>query len=165
MTQPHDSEWIENVTLAELGRAKKIVVDKDLLRLKEFKIALSSNEENYRDRIVDLLAKGGVQPPYKAELMEVLKINQKQVSDILNILAKEKSIIRISDSLYLSAASYEGMMTLLKTFFSNKSELTVAEFRDILKTSRKYALPFLEYLDSNGITLRTGDVRKLILKP
>jgi selenocysteine-specific elongation factor len=97
-------------------------------------------------------------------MMEVLKINQKQVSDILNILVKEKSIVRISDSLYLSAASYEAMMTLLKTFFSNKSELTVAEFRDILKTSRKYALPFLEYLDSSRITLRTGDVRKLILR-
>jgi selenocysteine-specific elongation factor len=40
----------------------------------------------------------------------------------------------------------------------------VAEFRDLLKTSRKYALPFLEYLDSKRVTLRTGDVRKLILK-
>ena len=83
----------------------------------------------------------------------------------MNILAKEKSIVRVSDSIYLSAASYEEMISLLKTFFSKKSEITVAEFRDILKTSRKYALPFLEYLDSNGMTLRTGDVRKLILKP
>ncbi len=40
----------------------------------------------------------------------------------------------------------------------------MAEFRDMLKTSRKFALSFLEYLDSNRITLRTGDVRKLILK-
>jgi selenocysteine-specific elongation factor len=143
----------------------KVVVDKDLLRLKEFKIALSTNEEAHRSKIMDLLVQGGFQPPDKAELMEVLKINQRQVSDILNILAKEKSIVRISDSLYLSAASYGGMMTLLKTFFSKKPELTVAEFRDILKTSRKYALPFLEYLDSNRITLRTGDVRKLILRP
>lgn len=142
----------------------KIVVDKDLLRLKEFKIALSTDEETYRSKIMDLLVQGGFQPPDKAELMEVLKIDQRQVSDILNILAKEKSIVRISESLYLSAASYEGMITLLKTFFLKKSELTVAEFRDILKTSRKFALPFLEYLDSNRITLRTGDVRKLILR-
>jgi selenocysteine-specific elongation factor len=143
----------------------KIVVDKDLLRLKEFKIALSTNEETCRTRIMDMLVQGRFQPPEKAELMDALKINQKQISDILNILAKEKSIVRISDSLYLSAESYEAMMSLLKSFFSKKSELTVAEFRDILKTSRKYALPFLEYLDSNRITLRTGDVRKLILKP
>jgi len=42
--------------------------------------------------------------------------------------------------------------------------MTIAEFRDILNTTRKYALPFLEYLDSNKITLRVGDIRKFLLK-
>ncbi|MFZ2198399.1 MAG: selenocysteine-specific translation elongation factor [Thermodesulfovibrionales bacterium] len=143
---------------------KNITVDKDLVRLKDFRIALSTNEEANRSKIIEMLEKGGFQPPSKAEITEALKIDQKQVSDILNILSKEKSIVRISDSLYLSAAAYESMISSLKAFFSNKSEITVAEFRDILKTSRKFALSFLEYLDSNRITLRTGDVRKLILK-
>lgn len=143
---------------------KNITVEKDLVRLKEFRIALSTNEEANRSKIIDLLEKGGFQPPSKSEITEILKIDQKQVSDILNILSKERSIVRISDALYLSAASYESMISSLKAFFANKSEITVAEFRDILKTSRKFALSFLEYLDSNRITLRTGDVRKLILK-
>lgn len=143
---------------------KNITVDKDLVRLKDFRIALSTNEEANRSKIIEMLEQGGFQPPSKAEITEVLKIDQKQVSDILNILSQEKSIVRISDSLYLSAASYESMISSLKAFFLNKSEITVAEFRDILKTSRKFALSFLEYLDSNRITLRTGDVRKLILK-
>ena len=52
----------------------------------------------------------------------------------------------------------------LKGFFAKKKEMTVGEFRDILGTSRKFALPFLEYLDSNRITIRVGDVRKLLLK-
>jgi selenocysteine-specific elongation factor len=143
---------------------KNITVEKDVVRLKEFRIALSTNEEANRSKIIDLLEKGGFQPPSKSEITEILKIDQKQVSDILNILSKEKSIVRISDALYLSAASHESMISSLKAFFSNKSEITVAEFRDILKTSRKFALSFLEYLDSNRITLRTGDVRKLILK-
>jgi selenocysteine-specific elongation factor len=150
-----------NFVLSGFGN---IIVEKDLLRLKDFKIALSTNEETYRSKIIDLLAQGGFQPPAKAEIMEVLKISQKQATDILNILAKEKRIVRISDSLYLSAASYEGMISLLQTFFSKKAELTISEFRDMLNTSRKYALPFLEYLDSNRVTLRTGDVRKLIRK-
>ena len=143
---------------------ENIIVEKDLVRLKEFRIALSTSEETSRVKIIDMLDKAGFQPPLKAEIIEILKSDQKQVSDILNILTKEKSIVRINDTLYLSASSYESMMSLLRTFFSKKSEITVAEFRDLLKTSRKYALPFLEYLDSNRTTLRTGDVRKLILK-
>lgn len=143
---------------------KNIIVEKDLVRLKEFSIALSSNDETLRLKIIDIIGKGGFQPPVKSEIIEALKIDQKQCSDILNILVKENGIVRISDSLYLSVASFENMLSLLKAFFSKKSEMSVAEFRDILKTSRKYALPYLEYLDSNRITLRTGDARKLILK-
>jgi selenocysteine-specific elongation factor len=56
------------------------------------------------------------------------------------------------------------MIALLKDFYSKKNEMTVAEFRDILGTTRKFALPFLEYLDSSKITLRIGDVRKFMLK-
>ncbi|MDH4230906.1 MAG: selenocysteine-specific translation elongation factor [Nitrospirota bacterium] len=143
---------------------KSIIVDKDLVRLKDFRIALSGSEETYRTKIIDMLEKGGFQPPAKGEMAEMLKIDQKQFSDILNILTKEKAIVRINESLYLSAAAYESMLSLLKNFFSGKTEITVADFRDLLKTSRKYALPFLEYLDASRVTLRTGDVRKLIRK-
>jgi selenocysteine-specific elongation factor len=147
-----------------LPRFNNISVDKDLIRLKEFRIALSSNEEAFRSKIIDLIAKGGFQPPSKNEIADILKISQKQLSDILNILVKEKVIVRITDSLYLSASAYEELLSVLTGFFSKKSELTVAEFRDLLNTSRKYALPYLEYLDSHRITVRTGDFRKFLLK-
>lgn len=147
-----------------LPRFRNIIVDKDLMRLKDFKISLSSNEEAFRTKIIDLIAQGGFQPPSKNEMEEILKISQKQLSDILSILVKEKVLIRITDSLYLAAGVYEELLSALSRFFSEKSELTVAEFRDLLNTSRKYALPYLEHLDSNRITLRTGDTRKFLLK-
>ncbi len=141
-----------------------IIVEKNLIMLKDFKITLSSSEEAYKTRILDLLEKSMFQPPTKTELSASLIMEQPLISDILNILSKEGSVVRINDTLYLSASSYENMLSLLRDFFSKKSELTVAEFRDLLGTTRKYALPFLEYLDSINITIRTGDVRKLILK-
>ncbi len=61
-------------------------------------------------------------------------------------------------------SNYTKMLDGLKSFFSAKNEMTVGEFRDILKTSRKFALPFLEYLDSNKITLRVREVRKFLKK-
>jgi selenocysteine-specific elongation factor len=39
--------------------------------------------------------------------------------------------------------------------------MTAAEFRDILGTSRKYAVPLLEWLDVHGVTIRNGDFRTL----
>jgi selenocysteine-specific elongation factor len=39
--------------------------------------------------------------------------------------------------------------------------MTASEFRDLLGTSRKYAVPMLEWLDAHAITIRSGDYRTL----
>jgi len=147
-----------------LASLKELVVDKDLLRLKDFTIALSGAAEAHKAKIIDLLTKGGFLPPLKTEMAEALKMDQKQINDILNILAKERSVVRVNESIYLSATAYDKMISALKSFYAKKPELTVAEFRDLLNTSRKFALPFLEHLDAARVTLRVGDARKLLLK-
>jgi selenocysteine-specific elongation factor len=143
---------------------KDIVLDKELVRLSTFKAALSGGDETVQTRILDLLEKAGFQPPTKEELSQSLKIDQKRFADILKLMSKEGSLIRINESVYLTSTTYKQMIENLRSFFSRKPDMTVAEFRDVLQTSRKYALPFLEYLDSNKITMRVGDVRKLLLK-
>ncbi len=147
-----------------LASLKDVIVDKDLLRLKTFKVALSGAAEAHKAKILELLTKGEFQPPTKQDMAESLKMDQKQITDILNILSKDRSVVRVNESIYLSAVAYDKMMHTLKTFFAKKPELTVAEFRDLLNTSRKYALPFLEHLDAAKVTLRLGDARKFLLK-
>jgi selenocysteine-specific elongation factor len=115
-------------------------------------------------KIIDILEKGGFQPPTKEEMAETLKLDQKRFDDILKLMAKEVSLVRISESMYVTSSVYNKMIENLRNFFSKKPEMTVAEFRDVLNTSRKYALPFLEYLDTHKITLRVGDIRKFLLK-
>ncbi len=141
-----------------------VLVEKDLVRLRDFKVALSSSEEEFRVKVVELLNKGGFQPPMKEEISSSLKIEPKRLTDILSFMSKEGKVIRVSESLYLSAPVYSEMISLLETFFGKKPEMTVSEFRDLLHTTRKYALPLLEFLDSQKVTLRTGDVRKLLLR-
>jgi selenocysteine-specific elongation factor len=141
-----------------------IVMEKEIIRLKTFSTVLSQAEETLKPRILDLLQKNEFQPPSKEELSQALKLDQKHLSDILKLLGKEGSLIRISDSMYLTSSAYNRMIADLRNFFSKKPEMTVAEFRDILGTTRKYALPILEYLDSSKVTLRVGDIRKLLLK-
>jgi selenocysteine-specific elongation factor len=86
------------------------------------------------------------------------------VGDILKILVKEGKIVRINDSIYLTSENTDVLQEKVKEFFSRKPEMTVAEFRDLLDTSRKFALPYLEYLDAAKVTIRVGEVRKLLKK-
>lgn len=156
---------VKNGSFSELlSMINEVVVEKEVLRLRDFSVSATKIDEGIKAKIIDTLERSGFQPPFRMELSNSLSINEKEITDILKLLAKEGSIVRINDFLYLSKNNFEKMIDLLKGFFSKKAEMTVSEFRDMLNTSRKYALPILEYLDSNRITLRVGDVRKLMLK-
>jgi selenocysteine-specific elongation factor len=146
-----------------LSSLEAVVVDKDVVRLKEVIVA-SSVASQSSEKILQLLEKARFQPPSREELSESLTMDPKALGDLLKLMSKEGSVVRINDSLYVAGSAFKEMISLLRSFFAKKPSMTVAEFRDILDTTRKYALPFLEYLDSNKITLRVGDVRKFLLK-
>jgi selenocysteine-specific elongation factor len=100
----------------------------------------------------------------RLELAKSVSIQTGEAGELLKIMASENTLVRINDSLYIPMTSHSEMMKRLQNFFDKKKDMSVAEFRDVLGTSRKYAIPFLEYLDSNKITLRVGEVRKFLKK-
>lgn len=147
-----------------ISSMKTVVLDKEMVRAAEFKISLSEADEGAQKKLLNALEQAGFQPPSRDDLSQSLSISLKQLDDILKLMVKQGSVVRISDSIYISGTAHKKMLDCLRDFFSKKPELTVAEFRDLLGTSRKYALPFLEYLDLQKITMRVGDVRKFLLK-
>lgn len=147
-----------------LAAVREAVVEKDLVRSAGFKVALSEDRETGRKQVLEYLDKGGFQPPFLKEISASLKMPEREVADLLRLLARNDSAKRINDSLYMSDKSYNEMLEKLRGFFREKPDMTVAEFRDLIGTTRKYALPILEHLDSARVTLRKGDVRKFLLK-
>ena len=147
-----------------LGQVKDIAVEREIVRLKTFRISLSEDKKELKDKIMQALNKASFQPPSKEELANAISIRTEETGELLKIMASEKTLVRINDSLYIPMSNYTSMIEKLDNFFSAKKEMTVGEFRDLLGTTRKYALPFLEYLDSNKITLRVGEIRKFLAK-
>lgn len=148
---------------ALLSAIKDIAAEKDIVHLRDFRAA-STDESLISSGIISVLEKARFQPPSKEEVSEALNVPIKTVTDMLKLLSKEGKLVRINDSMYITASVHTEMLGILRSFYAGHPSMTVAEFRDLLGTSRKYALPFLEYLDSNKMTLRVGDVRKLLLK-
>lgn len=147
-----------------ISSMKDVVIDKDLLRSASFKATLSEVDKGIETKIISMLEQAGFQPPLKEELLTALKMQPKQLDDILKLMTKEGKLVRINETIYITKIVYDKMLAMLKDFYNKKKEMTVAEFRDVLGTSRKYALPFLEYLDTQRITMRVGDVRKFLVK-
>lgn len=147
-----------------ISSSPEFAVENELIRLGSFKVALSEEEGGIKGKILARLDEKKFQPPTVEELASMFGMDIKRIKDILRLMAAEGTAVRMIDSIYISSGAYETMLGLLRGFFDKKPEMAVSEFRDLLSTTRKYALPFLEYLDSNKITLRVGDVRKSLLK-
>jgi len=69
-------------------------------------------------------------------------------------------LARVSQELTFTTRQLEALRAKLATHFGRKGTLTVAEFKDLARVSRKYAVPLLEHSDRVGWTVRLGDERK-----
>jgi len=143
-----------------ISTAKGIIIEKEIVRLATFRPVLTPFDDAVKTAVLELLEKSGTQPPEIEELCRVFQVEQKHLSDILKLMVREGSVIKINNTLYITYSVYRKAMENLKSFFSKKSDMTIKEFKDTFPTSRKYAIHFLEYLDSVKFTKRVGDVRK-----
>jgi len=70
--------------------------------------------------------------------------------------------VQVSDDVIFKADTYEEMVDKVKKDLKENGTITVADVRDKFKTSRKYALALMEHLDAVGVTVREGDLRRLV---
>jgi selenocysteine-specific elongation factor len=99
------------------------------------------------------------QIPDWSEVLRQAGIDEKSGSQLLQYLIRSQKLISIGGDLYLWHSLFNDLINKLAEWFEEENELTVAQFRDYLNTSRKIAVPLLEFLDAAKYTSRTGDVR------
>ncbi len=81
--------------------------------------------------------------------------------EVLEYLVESGRLVRLSEDVLLEAEAYHQAVEAVRRLIEERGAATVAEVRDRLATSRKYALALMEHLDSIGVTVRDGDVRRL----
>ena len=81
--------------------------------------------------------------------------------DVYSALVEQNQLVQVSAEVIFLLQDYEDMLQTVISFIQKEETISVAQFRDLFNTSRKYALALLEYLDKNNVTIRVGDARKL----
>jgi selenocysteine-specific elongation factor len=80
--------------------------------------------------------------------------------EILNALVEMGEFVPVSADVIFRKQDYDSAVTEIWTMLVQHEKITLAEVRDLLNTSRKFAQALLEYLDAIGMTIRDGDYRK-----
>lgn len=136
----------------ELDRRKLVAADGAVVRTPDFKPMILAPE---RDQILQELKDAGASPPTVASL------SQAYGADMVRALVRSGDLVQVSPEFVYPAGWVEQVKESLKARIAQTGPFTVAEFRDLVGTTRKFAVPFLEFLDRSGFTTRQGDVRKL----
>jgi selenocysteine-specific elongation factor len=133
-----------------------IVEDATLVKMKEHVASLLPEQKEVRDRTLARIEAAGLSPPFMDEL--------ELETDLLRAMLEAGDLVRIGD-FSLTKTQAVQVRDQVRRAIELSGPLTVAEIRDLLGTSRKYAVPLCEWLDSTGATRRQGDMRHLGPRP
>jgi selenocysteine-specific elongation factor len=111
--------------------------------------------------LAEAVRSGGMSPPDASDLAATAGSRSAVVPDLLALLRDEQKLVEISASLYLDFDVEAELRRRVANRLADGSTMTMADLRDLLGTTRKYAVPIGEYLDRIGLTKREGDVRRL----
>ena len=150
--------------LEGLAKKEKVRITNEFLSLPEHKPVLEDSQKDLRQKILTLYTKGGNTPPAKRELIEKLKVNDREASGILELLVREGSLMKLNEDLYYEAQALKSIIGKTTAHMERSGELTIKDFKELTGLSRKFIIPVMEYLDKSRITLRMGD-KRILRKP
>jgi selenocysteine-specific elongation factor len=138
----------------------QIAVEGDTVRHRSHRVVLQQEETEARVRIESAFEKAGLAVPSVDEALAASGVEPARARTLLQILVREKRLLRITSDLVFHQSAIDRLRQQLLPLKGR--QFTVPEFKDLAGISRKYAIPLLEFLDSQKITRREGDKRLVL---
>jgi selenocysteine-specific elongation factor len=145
-----------------LRRFPEVKVEGDIVRLASHRISLKTDESEATAKIEALFRDAGLAVPSTAEVLSKSGIEPARARSLLQILLRDRKLIKINDELIFHAAAIEALRSILAA--RTGTRFTVPDFKNWTGISRKYAIPLLEFLDREHVTQREGDSRIVLDK-
>lgn len=147
--------------ISHFAKNNTLKIFNNCIALYDFHIIYTKEQEKIKDAIEKLYLNSGFNPPFVKEVLENEK-NEKESRQVLYALLDMNTLIKINEDMFMHIKNYEKTINLMRDYIKEHEEMTLSEFRDLLGTSRKYALPLLEHFDQSKITKRIGEKRVLM---
>ncbi|MDE0299819.1 MAG: selenocysteine-specific translation elongation factor [Candidatus Poribacteria bacterium] len=145
-----------------LVQRKQVVKAGNLLRMMSHKIEFSSEAEGAKDKIEQALLRLGLNTPNLGELeSQFSDISPQVFQETFYALLNLGRFVKIADGYFVHTDTFQNTLNVLTNYLQKNDIITVSEFRELADTSRKYAVPFLEYCDAQGITIREDNHRRM----
>ncbi len=149
--------------LEELVSQKKLDAYGELVKKAGSEIALRPEEARAKEQIEAAFASASLTVPSVKEVLAKLSVEARRAEKLLQILLREKSLVRVSPELIFHRQALAQLKEQLGAYKNAKGDrISVPTFKELTGVTRKYAIPLLEYLDRERVTRRAGDERVIL---
>ncbi len=157
------SAAIDNALLDDLiARLKgegRLIERNQRLALPEHRAAFADEDAKLLDALECLFRENGFSPPSSEEIVQRLGADPKKVEKTLGILCDHERLVRVGDGLLFHREAVDRAGEILTAHLHKEGRLESVQFKYLLDTTRKFAIPLLDYFDRIGVTRRVGNTR------
>jgi len=147
--------------LAAFAERGELVARAGYYATPEHRPTLSAAQRDFFARVAPEAAAGSLIPVPLEGIVEALRRERiPGVQAAFDTLLATGTLVKVGGDVYRGtqiATIRERMIAAIRA----GGPLTAARFRDAIGTSRKFAVPLLEWFDTTGVTVRDGDLRTL----
>ncbi len=145
--------------LCEEGSIRRVA---DRYALAEFFVHFTKKQSAIKQRLLESYYKADIEPATTEEIMAQFAPNEKaDAKQVLDSVLTAGELVMLAPQICYHEKTYQRVCGVVAQHFAEHETITLAELRDALGTSRKYALAILEYLDRTHVTKKEGDFRRL----
>ncbi|MCU0315760.1 MAG: selenocysteine-specific translation elongation factor [Fimbriimonadaceae bacterium] len=149
--------------VAKLAEMNKIRVSGTMVALTSHVPQLPPRQEALWQRVEEILETSQFCPPSAEEIARTLSVPSQAIHDILRIGVESGRLVTLAPGMFVQTKQVRALVESATTALP-KARFTASEFKEAMGMTRKFAIPWLEYLDAKGYTRRQGDER-VWLKP
>lgn len=150
-----------NMALKELENEKKILADREHVRLASHRVDLKGSLGDLGGRIETIYRDAGLAAPSVKEVMDTLGGKKAEIVSVLGVLLNEGVLVKVTEDLYFHSGPLNKLKEDYTAALVTAGKATPATFKDLTGLSRKYIIPLMEYFDATKLTIRVGDHRTL----
>jgi selenocysteine-specific elongation factor len=164
----HAAPEMFRAVIARLEKDGLLFTERDMVRASEHGAELSPADTQLREKISRAYEKAGLEAPTFDQVLADAGVSAAQRTygrKILQLLIENGTLVRVQGEMFFHSQALEHLKQLLRQYATEHEPerlIDVAKFKELAGVSRKYAIPLLEFLDSEHFTRRAGDKRIIV---
>ncbi len=151
--------------LARLAAGERIESEEKRVRARDFVPRLTALQERLASRLREAARDAGLEPPTLAEWCAELELTESELRPVLAHLEREGVLVRAPGNLWFDRTAVDALRERVIRHLTAEGELPTPAYKEMIGTTRKYAVPLMELFDTEHLTVRHGEARRLRRRP